>query len=29
VTGDRAMALRHAREIVDDLRWRGMAVPPL
>ena len=27
--GDRIRALRRAREIVSDLRWRGMAVPPL
>jgi len=29
VTGDRIRALRHAREIVYDLRWRGIAVPSL
>jgi hypothetical protein len=29
VNGDRIRAIRHAREIVDDLRWRGMAVPPV
>ena len=22
-------ALRHAREVVDDRRWRGMTVPPV
>jgi hypothetical protein len=27
VDGNRIRALRHAREIVDDMRWRGMAVP--
>jgi hypothetical protein len=27
VNGDRIRALRHVREIVADLRWRGMAVP--
>ena len=26
---DRVRALRHAREIVDDMHWRGMTVPPL
>jgi hypothetical protein len=29
VSGDRVRALRYAREVVDDLRWRGMAVPPV
>ena len=29
VTGDRLKARRHAREIVADMRWRGMTVPPL
>ena len=29
VNGDRVRALRYAREAVDDLRWRGMAVPPV
>ena len=29
VNGDTIRALRHAREVVDDLRWRGMTVPPL
>jgi hypothetical protein len=28
VNRDSVRALRHAREIVDDMRWRGMAVPP-
>jgi hypothetical protein len=28
VNGDTIRALRYAREVVDDLRWRGMAVPP-
>jgi hypothetical protein len=27
--GNRIMALRHARDIVQDMRWQGMAVPPL
>ncbi len=26
---DRVRALRHAREIVDDMHWRGMTVPAL
>ena len=29
VNGDRIRALRYAREVVDDLRWRGMTVPPI
>jgi hypothetical protein len=29
VNGDRIRALRYAREVVYDLRWRGMTVPPL
>jgi hypothetical protein len=29
VNGDRIRALRHAREIVSDMRWRGMSAPPL
>jgi hypothetical protein len=29
VSGERIRALRHAREVVDDLHWRGMAVPVL
>jgi hypothetical protein len=29
VNGARVRALRYAREVVDDLRWRGMTVPPL
>jgi hypothetical protein len=29
ITGDRIKALRHARQIADELRWRGMAVPPV
>jgi hypothetical protein len=29
VNGDRVRALRYAREVADDLRWRGMAVPPV
>jgi hypothetical protein len=29
MNGDRIRALRHAREIVDDMHWRGMTVPPL
>jgi hypothetical protein len=27
MSDDRIRALRHAREIVNDSRWRGMAVP--
>jgi hypothetical protein len=26
---DTVRALRYAREVVDDLHWRGMAVPPV
>jgi hypothetical protein len=29
VNDDTIRALRHAREVVSDLRWRGMAVPPI
>jgi hypothetical protein len=29
VTGDGLKARRHAREIVAELRWCGMTVPPL
>ena len=29
MTGDELKARRHAREIVADMRWRGMTVPPL
>jgi hypothetical protein len=29
VNGYQIRARRHAREIVNDLRWRGMTVPPL
>jgi hypothetical protein len=29
VNDDTIRALRHAREIVSDLRWRGMTVPPI
>jgi hypothetical protein len=29
VNGDTVRALRYAREVADDLRWRGMAVPPV
>ena len=29
VTGDALKARRHAREIVAELRWSGMTVPPL
>jgi hypothetical protein len=29
VSGQRIRALRHAREIVDGMRWRGIAVPQL
>ena len=27
--GDRIRALRYAREVVWDMRWLGMTVPPL
>jgi hypothetical protein len=29
VNGDRIRAERHARELVADMHWRGMPVPPL
>ena len=29
MNGDEVKARRHAREIVQDLRWHGMTVPPL
>jgi len=29
VTGDQLKARRHAREIIGEMRWRGMTVPPL
>ena len=29
VNGDTVRALRQAREIAEDMRWRGMPVPPL
>jgi hypothetical protein len=29
VSGDEVKARRQAREIVQDLRWHGMTVPPL
>jgi hypothetical protein len=29
VTGDQLKARRHAREIVGEMRWRGMTVPSL
>ena len=29
MTGDKIRALRHAREIADDMHWRGMHVPAL
>jgi hypothetical protein len=29
VNGDTIRALRYAREVVGDLCWRGMAVPPV
>jgi hypothetical protein len=29
VKGDRIRMLRHAREIVCDMRWLGMTVPPI
>jgi hypothetical protein len=29
VNGDEIGAERHGREVVDDPRWQGMALPPL
>jgi hypothetical protein len=29
VTADHVRACRHARELVDDLHWRGLPVPSL
>jgi hypothetical protein len=29
VNGDEVKALRHAREIVQELRWHGITAPPL
>jgi hypothetical protein len=29
VNGNRIRALRYAREVVSDMRWRGMTVPAL
>jgi hypothetical protein len=29
VSGDHIRADRHARELVADMHWRGMIVPPL
>jgi hypothetical protein len=29
VNSERVRALRYAREVADDLHWRGMAVPPV
>jgi hypothetical protein len=29
VNGYEIRARRHAREIVDDMHWRGMTVPPI
>jgi hypothetical protein len=29
VNGYEIKAGRHARELVDDLRWQGISVPPL
>ena len=29
MNGDEVKARRHAREIVQELRWHGMTVPPL
>ena len=29
MNGDRIRAERHAREVVADMHWRGMTVPPL
>jgi hypothetical protein len=29
LNGDRIRALRHAREIASDMRWRGITVPPI
>jgi hypothetical protein len=29
VNSDHIRALRHARELAADMRWRGLTVPPL
>jgi hypothetical protein len=29
VNGDTVRALRYAREVADDLHWRGIAMPPV
>jgi hypothetical protein len=29
IDSDTVRALRHAREIVEDMHWQGMAVPPV
>ena len=29
MTGDHVRACRHARELVADMHWRGLPVPPL
>jgi hypothetical protein len=29
LTGDHIRACRHARELVADMHWRGLTVPPL
>ena len=29
MTGDHIRACRHARELVADMHWRGLPVPPL
>ena len=29
MNSDHIRALRHARELVSDMRWRGLTVPPL
>jgi hypothetical protein len=29
LTGDHIRACRHARELVADMHWRGLSVPPL
>ena len=29
LTGDHIRACRHARELVADMHWRGLPVPPL
>ena len=29
MTADHVRALRYARDLVSDMRWQGVAVPPL